>query len=179
MKKEMAAPQSGTTQTNCLATGRADSISHLPGPATKIELVACHLLENGLEGISALSALAGLKDLNLRNSISKLRRHHGITIEDKLFDHQHSGGGLTHLKRYWLANRGEARKVAELVNLKRKQRRAAPISREQIALYAGLFTAEPKAEANTNDRLAAILSTYAIDKYDVEIMPVEDIGQKG
>lgn len=110
---------------------------------TKHELVATHLLEQGSQGVSALSGLAGLHDLNMRNSISLLRRNHGIRILDELFEHQHNGGGQTHFKRYWLADREEARKVAELVNLKRRQRNALPMEQEQIACYLAAFPATP------------------------------------
>lgn len=132
--KEKAAPQNGTTPITT-----TDVITTPTSAATKLELVALHLVENGTHGISALSALAGLHDLNPRNSISDLRRQHGINVADEYFIHQHRGGGLTHLKRYWLADRNEARKVAELVNLKRKQRGAIPLSREQIARYLAAF----------------------------------------
>ncbi|MNJ54898.1 hypothetical protein D3C77_503600 [compost metagenome] len=47
------------------------------------------------------------------------------------------------MKRYWLADRDQARKLAELVNLKRKQRGAAPLSREQIARYLVAFPTKP------------------------------------
>ena len=130
-KKEKAAPQNGTTK---LEHGQ-----HI----TKYELVATHLLEQGAQGVSALSGLAGLHDLNMRNSISLLRRNHAIRILDELFEHQHSGGGTTRLKRYWLADREQARKVAELVNLKRYQRNALPMGPEQIARYLAAFPATP------------------------------------
>lgn len=130
-KKEKAAPQNGTTK---LEPGQ-----HI----TKHELVATHLLEQGAQGVSALSALAGLHDLNPRNSISLLRRNHGIAIADAFFEHRHSGGGTTRLKRYWLSDRAEARKVAELVNLKRRQRNALPMEQEQIARYLAAFPATP------------------------------------
>lgn len=133
-EKQKAAPQNGTTPNT-----HADVITQPTRDATKLELVALHLVENGPAGISPLSALAGLHDLNPRNSISDLRRHHGITILDEYFSHQHSGRGVTHFKRYWLADRDEARKVAELVNLKRKQRGAASLSRDQIARYLAAF----------------------------------------
>ncbi|GJA18881.1 hypothetical protein [Aeromonas caviae] len=130
-KKEKAAPQNGTTK---LEPGQ-----HI----TKHELVATHLLEQGAQGVSALSGLAGLHDLNMRNSISLLRRNHGIAIADAFFEHRHTGGGITRLKRYWLADRAEARKVAELVNLKRRQRNALPMEPEQIACYLAAFPATP------------------------------------
>ena len=117
--------------------------------ATKVELAALHLLENGLSGTSALSGLAGLHDMNFRNSISDLRNKHGIHIPDEGFDHQHSGGETTRMKRYWLADRNQARKAAELVNLKRKKRGAEPLSREQIARYLAAIPAseQPKPAA--------------------------------
>ena len=117
--------------------------------ATKLELVAIHLLENGREGISALSSLLRDHDLNPRNSISDMRNKHGIHIPDEGFDHQHSGCEKTRMKRYWLADRNQARKAAELVNLKRKKRGAEPLSREQIARYlAAIPTSEqPKPAA--------------------------------
>ncbi|WP_439841679.1 hypothetical protein [Aeromonas taiwanensis] len=136
-EKEKAAPQNGTTPIT-----HADVSTQPTRDATKLELVALHLMENGTEGISALSALAGLHDINLRNSISDLRKHHGITIPDERFSHQHGGGGQTHFKRYWLADRDQARKAAELVNLKRKQRGAMPLSRERIARYLAAFPAK-------------------------------------
>lgn len=133
-EKEKAAQKNCTTPIT-----HTDVITVPTSAATKLELVALHLVENGTHGISALSALAGLHDLNPRNSISELRRQHGVRISDEYFTHRHSGDGDTHLKRYWLADRAEARKAAELVNLKRKQRGAAPLSREQIARYLAAF----------------------------------------
>lgn len=132
--KEKAAPQNGTTPIT-----HTDVTTAPTSAATKLELVALHLVENGTNGISSLSALAGLHDLNPRNSISELRRQHGVRISDEYFSHQHSGGGFARIKRYWLADRAEARKAAELVNLKRKHRGAAPLSREQIARYLAAF----------------------------------------
>ena len=84
--------------------------------ATKHELVALHLLEQGAQGVSALSGLDGLHDLNLRNSVSLLRREHGIEIADAFFEHQHSGGGTVRLKNYWLADR-EGRSLQRLNEL--------------------------------------------------------------
>ena len=133
MKKQKAVPEGTTLNTQT---------EHSTAPsrcATKVELAALHLLENGTTGTSSLSGLAGLHDLNFRNSISDLRNKHGIHIPDEGFDHQHSGGETTRMKRYWLADRNQARKVAELVNLKRKARGAAPLSREQIARYLAAF----------------------------------------
>lgn len=102
--------------------------------ATKHELVAVHLLEQGAQGVSALSGLAGLRDLNMRNSVSLLRREHGIEIADAFFEHQHSGGGITRIKRYWLASRGEAYKLVALINHWRKQRQAAPLADDYAAV---------------------------------------------
>ncbi|MEA9428255.1 hypothetical protein [Aeromonas caviae] len=133
-EKEKAAPQNGTTP---ITKGNITTL--LTKEATKLELVALHLLANGTQGISALSALASLHDLNSRNSISELRRHHGITIKDEYFSHQYNRGETVPMKRYWLAGRSEARKMAELVNLKRKQRGATPLSQQQMARYLVAF----------------------------------------
>ncbi|WP_324000671.1 hypothetical protein [Aeromonas hydrophila] len=121
-KKEKAAPQNGTTK---LEPGQ-----HI----TKYELVATHLLEQGAQGVSALSGLAGLHDLNLRNSIGLIRRNHGIAIADAFFDHQHSGGGITRLKCYRLADREQAHKLVALINHWRRQRQAAPLADDYAAI---------------------------------------------
>lgn len=102
-------------------------------PMTKCELIAIHLLEQGAQGVSALTGLAGLHDLNVRNSISQLRRQHGIVIEDAFFEHSHSGGGTTRFKRYWLADREQAHKLVALINHWRHQRQAAPLAEEYAA----------------------------------------------
>ncbi len=102
--------------------------------ATKHELVALHLLEQGAQGVSALSGLAGLRDLNLRNSVSLLRREHSIEIADAFFEHQHSGGGTVRLKNYWLADREQAQKLVALINHWRKQRNAAPLADDYAAV---------------------------------------------
>lgn len=120
-KKEKAAPQNGTTK---LEPGQ-----HI----TKHELVATHLLEQGAQGVSALSGLADLRDLNVRNSISLLRRNHAIRILDELFEHQHSGG-ITRLKCYRLADRGQAHKLVALINHWRRQRQAAPLADDYAAI---------------------------------------------
>lgn len=101
---------------------------------TKHELVATHLLEQGSQGVSALSGLAGLHDLNMRNSIGLLRRNHGIAITDAFFEHQHSGGGTTRFKRYWLADREQAHKLVALINHWRRQRQAAPLADDYAAI---------------------------------------------
>jgi len=143
MEKTKAAPQNGTTLNK--------QIQHSTAPirsATKLEQAAVHLLENGTNGTSSLSGLSGLHDLNFRNSVSKLRGC-GIQILDERFPHQHSGGEQVYLKRYWLADRNQARKLAELVNLKRKARGALSLSREQIARYLAAIPAseQPKPAA--------------------------------
>ena len=102
--------------------------------ATKHELVAVHLLEQGAQGVSALSGLDGLHDLNLRNSVSLLRREHGIEIADAFFEHQHSGGGTVRLKNYWLADREQAQKLVALINHWRHQRQAAPLVDDYAAI---------------------------------------------
>lgn len=102
--------------------------------ATKHELVAVHLLEQGAQGVSALSGLAGLRDLNMRNSVSLLRREHGIEIADAFFEHQHSGGGTVRLKNYWLADREQAQKLVALINHWRRQRQAAPLADDHAAV---------------------------------------------
>ena len=143
MEKTKAAPQNGTTQN----MQTEHSITPIRS-ATKLELVAVHLLENGTNGTSSLSGLSGLHDLNFRNSVSVLRRQ-GIDIQDEFFPHQHTGGEQVYLKRYWLADRNQARKAAELVNMKRKKRGAEPLSREQIARYLAAIPAneQPKPAA--------------------------------
>ena len=143
MNKTKAAPQSGTTPN--MQTEHSITPLRI---ATKLELVAIRLLENGPDGISALSSLARDHDLNPRNSVSKLRGC-GIQILDERFPHQHSGGEQVYLKRYWLADRNQARKAAELVNMKRKKRGAEPLSREQIARYLAAIPAseQPKPAA--------------------------------
>ena len=144
MEKTKAAPQNGTTQN--MQTEHSITPLRI---ATKLELVAIRLLENGLDGISAISSLARDHDLNPRNSVSILRNRYGVAIQSEYFDHQHSGGGIAKMKRYWLADRNQARKLAELVNLKRKERGAEPLSREQIARYLAAIPAseQPKPAA--------------------------------
>lgn len=144
MNKTKAAPQSGTTQN--MQTEHSITPLRI---ATKLELVAIRLLENGLDGISALSSLARDHDLNPRNSVSILRNRHGIDIKGERFPHQHSGGEQVSFKRYWLADRNQASKLAELVNMKRKKRGAEPLSREQITHYLAAIPAseQPKPAA--------------------------------
>lgn len=133
MKKQKAAPHNGTTP-----VARDEHSTTTSRCATKLELVALHLLENGQNGTSALSGLAALHDLNFRNGVSELRRM-DIQILDERFKHQHSGGDAIHLKRYWLADRNQARKLAELVNLLRRRRGDMPLSQDQIARYLAAF----------------------------------------
>lgn len=117
--------------------GRTANGTTKPEPGqhtTKHELVATHLLEQGSQGVSALSGLAGLHDLNMRNSIGLLRRNHGIAITDAFFEHQHSGGGTTRFKRYWLADREQAHKLVALINHWRRQRQAAPLADDYAAI---------------------------------------------
>ena len=144
MEKTKAAPQNGTTPNQ----HAEHSITPLR-IATKLELVAIRLLENGLDGISALSSLARDHDLNPRNSVSILRNRYGVAIQSEYFDHLHSGGGIAKMKRYWLADRNQASKLAELVNMKRKKRGAEPLSREQITHYLAAMPAseQPKPAA--------------------------------
>ena len=144
MEKTKAAPQNGTTQN--MQTEHSITPLRI---ATKLELVAIRLLENGLDGISAISSLARDHDLNPRNSVSILRNRYGVAIQSEYFDHQHSGGGIAKMKRYWLADRNQASKLAELVNMKRKKRGAEPLSREQIARYLAAIPAseQPKPAA--------------------------------
>ena len=144
MDKIKAAPQNGTTQN--MQTEHSITPLRI---ATKLELVAIRLLENGLDGISALSSLARDHDLNPRNSVSILRNRYGVAIQSEYFDHQHSGGGIAKMKRYWLTDRNQASKLAELVNMKRKKRGAEPLSREQITHYLAAMPAseQPKPAA--------------------------------
>ncbi len=144
MEKTKAAPQNGTTQN--MQTEHSITPLRI---ATKLELVAIRLLENGLDGISALSSLARDHDLNPRNSVSILRNRYGVAIQSEYFDHLHSGGGIAKMKRYWLADRNQASKLAELVNMKRKKRGAEPLSREQITHYLAAMPAseQPKPAA--------------------------------
>ena len=130
MQKEKGRTANGTTY-------QLERDKHTTQPtrcATKHELVALHLLEQGAQGVSALSALAGLRDLNQRNSISELRRQHGIEIADAFFEHQHSGGGITRLKCYRLADREQAHKLVALINHWRRQRQAAPLADDYAAI---------------------------------------------
>ncbi len=120
-----------------VTTNQLERDKHTTQPtrcATKHELVALHLLEQGAQGVSALSGLAGFRDMNLRNSISELRREHGIEIADAFFEHQHSGGGITRIKRYWLADREQAQKLVALINHWRRQRQAAPLADDCAAI---------------------------------------------
>ena len=117
--------------------------------ATKLELTAYHLLEQGPQkGCTALTGLANCRDLNYRNGVSELRKM-GVSILDEYFTHQHSGGGKVQMKRYWLATVEDARKVVALVNLKRGKRGEVLISPEQEAQYLKQYEngADPKNSA--------------------------------
>ena len=115
--------------------------------ATKVpallELAAAHLLESGMKGTSQLTFFPLYHDFNYRNRIDELRNDHDVIIHSTPFDHRNSAGRTTRFERYWLADREEARKVAELVNLKRRQRNALPMEPEQIACYLAAFPATP------------------------------------
>ena len=149
-EKQKAAPlQNGATPNT-----HTDVITKPTSEATKLELVALHLLENGLTGISHLSAVARLHDFNPRNSISDLRRHHGITILDEYFSHQHSGDGVARFKRYWIADRAQARKLVELVNPKRTQRGAQPLSQGLVSSYIARFPYPTKTPAPSHQPAA-------------------------
>lgn len=133
MKK--AAPKTGTTN-----TARVEHSSTTSHGATKLELVALHLLENGPDGTSSLSGLARLHDLNFRNGVSDLRMM-GVRILDERFKHQHTGGDAVSMKRYFPADRNQARKLAERINACRRKRGAEPLSQTQIASYLAAFPA--------------------------------------
>ena len=138
--KEKAAPQNGTTPN---ATSPGHATTKAPKVPTLLELAATHLLERGMRGTSQLTFFPLYRDFNYRNRIDELRNDHDVIIHSMPFDHRNSAGRTTRFERYWLANREEARKVAELVNLKRRQRNALPMEQEQIARYLAAFPATP------------------------------------
>lgn len=109
---------------------------------TKLELVACHLITQGRDGASALTALAKLRDLNMRNGVSDLRAV-GVSICDEYFEHQHSGGGIARMKRYWPESADDVLKLVALVNLKRAKRNEEPISPEEVAKYLEPYEETP------------------------------------
>lgn len=109
---------------------------------TKLELVAYHLITRGRGGVSALTGLAKLRDLNLRNGVSDLRAV-GVSICDEYFEHQHSGGGIARMKRYWPESADDVLKLVALVNLKRAKRNEEPISPEQVAKYLKPYEETP------------------------------------
>ncbi|MGS3139739.1 hypothetical protein ACB316_16170 [Aeromonas sanarellii] len=137
MKKQKAAPQNGTTPNT-----HPDATTSSPRQATRIELACIHLLDNAQEGTTRISASHSFGDHDYRNRIAELRSDHGINIESRPYEHMRPDGGISHLSLYLLPDRDQARKVAVLVNLKRKQRGAAPLSREQIARYLAAFPAK-------------------------------------
>ncbi|MEH8151967.1 hypothetical protein ACK369_12405 [Aeromonas veronii] len=111
--------------------------------ATKLELTAYHLLEQGPQkGCTALTGLANCRDLNYRNGVSDLRKM-GVSILDEYFTHQHSGGGIARMKRYWPESADDVLKLVALVNLKRAKRNEEPISPEQVAKYLKPYEETP------------------------------------
>ncbi len=110
-----------------------------PSDATRTKLVVCCLWSNGPVGASALSGLTGQHELSFRNSIIERYSHHGITIVDEFFDHQHVGGDVTGLKRYWPGSHDKTCKVTDLVNSKRKKRWANPLGQKQMIHYLTVF----------------------------------------
>lgn len=145
-KKEKAAPQNGATMKAETDTVTRDceinSITCKARHPTRLELACIHLLDNGPQGTSRVSASRANGDPDYRNWISELRRKYGIQIESETFDYLGQGGRVSHLSRYYLPNRDEARRAAELANLKRKERGAEPLSQAQIARYLAAFPAK-------------------------------------
>ena len=139
-KKEKAAPQNGTTTTT---PSPGHTTTKPPKVASLLELAAAHLLESGMKGTSQLTFFPLYHDFNYRNRIDELRNDHDVIIHSMPFDHRNIAGRITRFERYWLADREEARKVAELVNLKRRKRNALPMEQEQIARYLAAFPATP------------------------------------
>ena len=137
-KKEKAAPQNGTTK---LEPGQ--HITKATKVPALLELAAAHLLESGMKGTSQLTFFPLYYDFNYRNRIDELRNDHDVIIHSMPFDHRNIAGRITRFERYWLSDRAEARKVAELVNLKRRKRNALPMEQEQIARYLAAFPATP------------------------------------
>ncbi|RSM26079.1 hypothetical protein C5B76_10950 [Aeromonas salmonicida] len=134
MKKQKAAPQNGTTPNT-----HTDVITRKPSKAHRIELACLHLLGNAQEGTTRITATHFYGDFDYRNRIDELRNDHGIKIESRPYEHMRQDGGISRLSLYYLPDRHEARKVAELVNLKRKQRGAASLSQVQISSYLARF----------------------------------------
>ncbi|MFB3241106.1 hypothetical protein Q7C15_20245 [Aeromonas salmonicida] len=139
-QKERAAPQNGTTPTT---PSPGHATTKAPKVPTLLELAAAHLLESGMKGASQLTFFPLYHDFNYRNRIDELRNDHDVIIHSMPFDHRNRAGRIVRFERYWLADREEARKVAELVNLKRRQRNALPMEQEQIACYLAAFPALP------------------------------------
>ncbi|WP_270804179.1 hypothetical protein [Aeromonas sp. QDB02] len=139
-QKERAAPQNGTTPTT---PSPGHATTKAPKVPTLLELAAAHLLESGMKGTSQLTFFPLYHDFNYRNRIDELRNDHDVIIHSMPFDHRNRAGRIARFERYWLADREEARKVAELVNLKRRQRNALPMEPELIACYLAGFPALP------------------------------------
>lgn len=131
----MTANEKAASQNGRIQITKINVITQSMCKKAKPELVGMNLMENNLQGISAQSGLNTLHDLSPSNSFSGLGCHHDICILNELFRHQHSGDEAVKMKRYWLTDSCQARKAAKLVNLKRKQHSATPLSREQMARY--------------------------------------------
>lgn len=135
MKKQKAAPLKNGTTPNT----HTDVTTKKPSKPHRIELACLHLLGNAQEGTTRITATHFYGDFDYRNRIDELRNDHGIKIESRPYEHMRQDGGISRLSLYWLADRDQARKVAELVNLKRKQRGAQPLSQGQISSYLARF----------------------------------------
>lgn len=133
-EKQKAAPQNGTTPNT-----RPNATTSRQRKATRIELACIHLLECAQAGTTRVTAFHHHGDGDYRNRIDELRNDHGIKIPSKHCEHKCWDGSISYISRYWLPDREQARKVAELVNLKRKQRGAPPLSQGQVARYLAAF----------------------------------------
>lgn len=148
-KKEKAAPQNGTTPNT-----QQDATTSRPRKARRIELACIHLLENAKEGTTRVSAFHSYGDPDYRNRIADLRNDHGIIIESRPYEYVGQDGSISHLSLYWLPDRTEARKVAELVNFKRRLRGAQPLSQGQVSSYIARFPCPAKTPAPSHQPAA-------------------------